>query len=138
MKIGGHNLFAIIAAAIAMYFVEFVIYGLCVPEALYTRLAHIAEADAAASQAKMAFGIMGPLVWALGLSVAVSWRGVKGAGAGASTGALAALLFMLPARFYQFVYGPTGIDFFALDAFHFLFVGAIGGAIIGAWPEGKR
>ena len=137
MRIGGQNVLAIIAAAIAMYLVEFLIYGVLVPGPKYMALSHMTEADGPGNMWKMPFGIIGPLVWAVGLSVANGWRGAKGWQAGAMTGLITSLFFMIAARFYQWGYGPTGLDFYALDAAHFLLVGAIGGAILAMWPAPK-
>lgn len=137
MRVAGHNVLAIIVAAIVMYFVEFLIYGVLVPGPTYQAMSHVADADMTASAAKMPFGIIGPLIWAVGLSVANGWRGAKDWQAGAMTGLLTAAFFMIAARFYQWGYGPTGLDFYALDAVHFLLVGAIGGAILAAWPAPK-
>jgi hypothetical protein len=137
MRIAGHNVFAIVAAAVAMYLVEFLIYGVLVPPPTYQAMAHIAEQDFTASQWKMPFGIIGPLLWAAGLSMAVGWRNASGWQGGAMTGVLTSVFFMIAARFYQWGYGPTGLDFYALDAAHFLLVGAIGGAIVAGWPKPK-
>jgi hypothetical protein len=135
MRIAGHNVFAIVAAAVVMYLVEFLIYGMLVPAPVYQALAHLS--DPVTWQWKMPFGILGPLLWALGLSVANGWRNASGWQAGAMTGVLTGLFFMIAARFYQWGYGPTGLDFYALDAAHFLVVGAVGGAIIAGWPKPK-
>ena len=137
MRVAGQNVLAILAAAVAMYLVEFLIYGVLVPGPTYMALSHMSADDGPANAWKMPFGIVGPLIWAVGLSVANTWRGAKGWQAGAMTGVLTALFFMIAARFYQWGYGPTGLDFYALDAVHFLLVGAIGGAIIAAWPAGN-
>ncbi len=138
MRFAGHNVLAVIVAAIVMYFVEFLIYGVLIPPATYQAMAHVAPGDMEAiGMSKMPFGIIGPLIWAVGLSVANGWRSAKGWQAGAMTGVLTAAFFMIAARFYQWGYGPTGLDFYALDAVHFVLVGAIGGAILAAWPAGK-
>lgn len=137
MRIAGHNLIAIVVAAILMYFVEFLIYGVLIPEDVYRALSHVTAEEGAAMGWKMPFGLVGPLIWATGLSVAMGWRKAEGWQAGAMTGFICALFFMIAARFYQWGYGPTGLDFYALDAVHFLLVGAIGGAVLGAWPKAK-
>lgn len=138
MQLAGHNVLAIIAAAIVMYLIEFVMYGMAVPQETYMALSHLSPEDAAANGWKMPFGIIGPLVWAIGLSVAVGWKGAKGLQAGAMVGVVTSLFFMCAARFYQWGYGATGLDFFALDAVHFLLCGAVGGAIIAGWPASKK
>ena len=137
MRFAGHNVLAIIAAAIAMYFIEFLIYGMLVPGPVYQELSRMSDEQMIEAAKKMPFGILGPLVWAVGLSVANGWRGAKGWEAGAMTGLLTGAFFMIAARFYQWGYGPTGLDFYALDAAHFLLVGAVGGAILAAWPAPK-
>ncbi|MBT9447745.1 MAG: DUF1761 family protein [Hyphomonadaceae bacterium] len=137
MRVAGHNLLAITAAAVAMYLIEFVMYGMAIPPATYMALSHMTAEEGAANGWKMPFGIIGPLIWATGLSIAIGWKGAKGAQAGAMVGAVTAVFFMCAARFYQWGYGPTGLDFYAVDAFHFLLCGAVGGAIIAAWPASK-
>lgn len=137
MKLAGHNVLAILAAAIVMYAIEFLIYGLLVPPITYQKLAHLRVEDLPLNAWKMPFGIVGPLLWATGLSVANTWRGAKGAVAGALTGVLTGAFFMVAARFYQWAYGATGLAFFGLDVAHFIVVGAAGGAILAAWPAGR-
>lgn len=137
MRFAGHNVLAILAAAVAMYFVEFLIYGVLVPPATYQAMAHLDDVDMTGNAWKMPFGIIGPLIWAVGLSIAIGWRGGGGWRLGASTGLVTAATLMIAARFFQWGYGATGLDFFALDAVHFLVVGALGGAIIGGWPAAK-
>lgn len=135
MKIAGHNVLAILAAALVMYAVEFVIYGVLTPPLVYMELARLRVENMPANAWKMPFGVVGPLVWAVGLSAANLWRGSRGLLAGATTGFVISLLFMIPARFYEWAYGQTGLAFYALDAAHFLIVGAIGGAVLAAWPR---
>lgn len=137
MRVAGHNALAIIAAAVVMYLIEFVMYGMMIPAETYRALSHVTAEDAAAGMGKMPFGIIGPLIWAIGLSIAIGWKGAKGWQAGAMVGLVTSLFFMIAARFYQWGYGPTGLDFYALDAVHFLLCGAVGGAIIAGWPAGK-
>jgi uncharacterized membrane protein len=137
MRIAGHNVVAIIAAAIVMYLIEFLIYGVMTPAPVYQALAHISAEDQASNLWKMPFGIIGPLIWAVGLSFANGWRGAKSWQAGAITGLLTGVFFMIAARFYQWGYGPTGLHFYLLDAFHFVVVGVVGGAILAAWPAQK-
>jgi hypothetical protein len=137
MTVAGHNVYSILVAMIAMYFAEFMIYGVIVPPAAYQELALMSDVDVAANGWKMSLGMIGPFVWAIGLSIAIRWRGERGAKAGAVTGLITAAFFMIAARFYQFAYGPSGLAFYALDAAHFLAVGALGGAIIGGWREKK-
>jgi Protein of unknown function (DUF1761) len=138
MRVAGHNVLAIGAAAVVMYLIEFVLYGILVPPETYMGLSLITAEQAAANGWKMPFGILGPLLWAIGLSVAIAWKGAKGWQAGAMVGLVTAAFFMIAARFYQWGYGPTGLDFYALDAAHFLVCGAVGGAIIAAWPAAKK
>ena len=137
MRVAGHNVLAIIAAAIAMYLIEYVMYGVSISRESYMALSHVTAEDSAGNMWKMPFGIIGPLVWATGLSIALGWKGAKGLQAGAMVGVVTSIFFMCAARFYQWGYGPTGLDFFALDALHFLLCGAVGGAIIAAWPASK-
>jgi Protein of unknown function (DUF1761) len=138
MQVAGHNALAVIAAAVAMYLIEFVMYGMAVPQETYMALSYMSAEEAAGNAWKMPFGIIGPLIWAIGLSIAIGWKGAKGWQAGAMVGVTTGFFFMCAARFYQWGYGPTGLDFFALDAVHFLLCGAVGGAIIAAWPATKK
>ena len=133
MRVMGHNVFAILVAAIAIYAIGFVIYGLLIPEEQYMAMAGITEADVAASQWKMPLGVIMPILISVGLSLAVKWRNQTGWMAGAVTGFLMALFFLFAERLYGFVYSAEDGQLLMVDTAHAFVTAIVAGAILGAW-----
>jgi Na+/proline symporter len=86
-----------------------------------------------AGMARMPFGVIPPLLAAIGLSLAVKWRNKAGWMAGATTGALMAVFFAYAVSFYGYVYGPNNLAFMGVSLGHFVVSYAAAGAILGAW-----
>lgn len=131
MRINGINLVACGVAAIAMYAVGAVIYGVAFSD-LWMSLSGYTEQMLAPHMWKMALSPVMPVLGAIGIAVVMRWRGVEGAGAGAVTGAMVFLFFSFASRLYGFTYGPQPLGLLALDSGHLLITHVIGGAIIGA------
>lgn len=81
----------------------------------------------------MPFGLIPPILGAIGLSLAVKWRNAPGWMAGLMTGVFMALCFAFPVSLYSFIYGPNTVEFIAIDLGHFLVCYGVAGAILGAW-----
>jgi hypothetical protein len=125
-------------AALAVYAVGFVIYGLLVPPETWMQWSGItAEAMDAVGMSRMPLSPVMPVMIALGVAVALRWREARGLAAGASTGFIMALLFLVGGRLYSYVYGVEGLTILALDAVHLLLNGVVAGAVLGAWPAPK-
>lgn len=132
MRMMGHNVLAIIVAAIAIYAIEFVIFALAMTPEQYQALSGYA-ADSAAGMARMPFGIIPPVLAAIGLSCAVKWRNKAGWMAGVTTGVIVAICFGVGVSLYSFAYGPNSPAFIGVDLAHFVVAYGVAGAILGAW-----
>lgn len=131
MRMMGHNVLAILLAAIVIYAIEFVIFAVLMTPEQYTAMS--GYPPAADSMARMPFGIVPPLLAAIGLSLAIKWRNAPGLMGGLMTGVIAAICFGLGVSLYSFIYGPNAIAFVAVSAGHFIVCYGVAGAILGAW-----
>ncbi len=133
MRVMGHNVLAIVAAAIAIYAIGFVIYGLLIPAEQYMAMAGLSEDDVAAGQWKMPLGVIMPILIAIGLSLVIKWRNQPGWMAGAMAGFLVALFFLFAERLYGFVYSAEDGQLLMIDSAHAFVTAIVAGAILGAW-----
>lgn len=133
MRVMGHNLLAILVAAIAMYAIGFVFYGLLFSEAWQAASGYTKE-QLDSGMAKMPLGFVIPILLAIGLSLVVKWRNAPGWMGGLTTGLLVAVFLLIAERMYGYVYSPAGGEtLFMIDVAHTLAIAAVGGAILGAW-----
>ena len=133
MRMMGHNVLAIIVAAVAIYAIEYLIFAMLLPGAQYMAMSGYSQASMEAGMARMPFGVIPPILAAIGLSCAVKWRNKAGWMAGASTGAIMAICFGVGVSLYSFVYGPNDAAFVGVNFAHFLVCYGVAGAILGAW-----
>jgi hypothetical protein len=133
MRVMGHNVLAILVAALAIYLIEFVIFAVLMTPDQYMAFTGLNAEQAAAGAARMPFGIVPPLLAAIGLSAVIKWRNASGWMAGLATGAILAILFGFSVGFYGYVYGPHQAEYQAVNLAHFLVCWGAGGAILGAW-----
>ena len=133
MRVMGHNALAIVVAAIVIFAIGAAIYGFVLSEAWIASTGW-SEEEIRTGAAKMPFSAIMPILIAIGLSLAIKWRGRPGWSAGAMTGLLVAVFFLLAQRMYGYVYSPAGGEtWLMIDGLYALLSGVIGGAIIGAW-----
>ena len=131
MRYNGHNVLAIVVAAIAIYLIEFVIFGVVISGDQYTAMVGL-NADQLHAE-RMMFGVIPPVLTAIGLSLAVKWRNAAGLMAGAMTGIWMAIFFAFATSLYPFVYGSNTETFLAVNLAHYLVCYAVAGGILGAW-----
>jgi hypothetical protein len=132
MRFNGHNVLAIVVAAIAIWAIGFLIYVVLFAEQ-WTAWMGLAEADMDKDNGRMPFMVVMPFLQAIGLSLAVKWRNAPGWLGGLTTGLLMAVFFSIAARMYGWVYSFEVNELFGLDSMHFLLTHAVAGAILGAW-----
>lgn len=133
MRVMGHNVLAILVAALAIFGVGFVIYGALLTDAWVASTGWSME-ELQTGASKMPFSPIPSILIAIGLSLAIKWRGRPGWMEGAVTGLLMALFLLIGERFYGFVYAPAGGEvWLAIDALYAVASGFVGGAILGAW-----
>jgi hypothetical protein len=132
MRVMGHNVLAIVAAAVAIWAIGFLIYVVLFAEQ-WTTWMGISEADMDKDNGRMPFMVVMPFLQAIGLSLAVKWRNASGLVGGLTTGVLMAIFFSIAARMYGWVYSFEVSELFGLDSVHFLLTHAVAGAILGMW-----
>jgi hypothetical protein len=133
MRMMGHNVLAIIVAALAIYLIEFVIFTMLVSPEQYMAFTGITQAQVDGGEARMPFGILPPLLAAIGLSLCIKWRNAQTLQGGAMTGLLLAVLFAFGTSLYGYVYGPHTTEYLPVNLAHFLVCWGAAGAILGAW-----
>jgi|CXWL01.1.fsa_nt_gi hypothetical protein len=133
MRIMGHNLLAILVAAIAIYLLEYVIFAVLIPGEQYMAMTGLSAEQGEASMGRMPFGIVMPVLTAIGLSLAIKWHAAAGLAGGVRTALLMAVLFAFSTSMYSYVYGAHTEQFMLVNLGHFLVCYGAAGAIIGAW-----
>lgn len=133
-RIFGHDLLALILAAIAIYAVGFVMYGLLFEE-LWMELAGVSQADYAGQEWKMALSPVMPILTVLALAKLIDISGRSGLGGHLSVGFLAWLGFAFTALMYGWVYGADyPFALFVMDSAHLL-IGTLLAASILVWRK---
>ena len=131
MRVMGHNVLAIVAAAVAIWVIGFLLSVVLFQEQWMTWMG-MTEADASTDNGRMPFMVVMPFLQAIGLSLAVKWRNASGLMGGLTTGVLMAVFFSIAARMYGWVYS-FDVNELYLDSLHFVLTHAVAGAILGAW-----
>lgn len=133
MRLMGHNVFAIIVAALLIYVIEFVIFAVLISPEQYMAFTGVTADQVQGGEARMPFGIIPPLFAAIGLSLCIKWRGAQTLQAGAFTGLILAVLFGFGTGLYGYVYGPHIEAYLPVNLGHFLVCWGAAGAVLGAW-----
>ncbi len=132
MRVGGVNVFAVLAAALAIFAIGFVIYGVLFDE-LWMELAGFTRADAEAEMWRMGLSWIMPLLTAVGLAVVYRRAGVRSLGEAMRVSFVLWLCFSFVVLLYGFVYSDQRPELLAMDSIHLLLNLLVGGAIIAAW-----
>jgi Na+/proline symporter len=132
MRVMGHNVFAIVVAAIAIWAIGFLLYVVLF-QAQWTEWMGVTEEQMEQDNGRMPFMVVMPFLQAIGLSMIVKWRNAPGWMGGAITGVLVAVFISIACRMYGWVYSFERTELFGLDSMHFLLTHAVAGAILGAW-----
>jgi hypothetical protein len=133
MRVMGHNVFAIIVAALAIYAIEFVIFAMLISAEQYMSFTGVTAEQVEGGMARMPFGIIPPVLAAIGLSMVIKWRNAAGWMGGMTTALLMAVLFAFGTSLYGYVYGPHIEAYLPVNLAHFLVAWGVAGAILGAW-----
>ena len=134
MKIMGMNALAILVAAIAIYLIGFLIYGVLVAPADWMAMSRISQEEMdAVGESRMMYGPLMPLATAIGLAVLFKWANVSGLSNGVKWGALVAFASAIPALWYGWVYGVGPCSGPMLDSAHLLIGHMTAGAILASW-----
>ena len=134
MRAGGINWLAALAAAVAIYAIGFVIYGVLVPEEYWMSVSGISkEQMEAVGETRMPFFVVMPLMTAAFLAILFKLGRVVDAATGAKWAAVVALASAIPAVLYGWVYGVGPFDMTLIDSGHLLLGHVAAGTILGAW-----
>lgn len=133
MRSGGINWLAVIAAAIAIYALGFVIYGMLIPEDRMMAMMDISEEDKAVAMSRMPFGVVMPILTAVFMAVLFKWGQVADAMSGVKWATVVALASAVPTMLYGWVYGGIDTNMTMIDCAHLLLGHIAAGAILGGW-----
>ncbi len=123
-----------IGAAVAIYAIGFLIYGLAIPPEKWMAMSGISPAQMeAVGESRMIFSPLMPLLTAVFIAVIFQWGGVSTVSTGVRWAVTIAFASAIPALLYGWVYGVGPIDGTVLDCAHLLLGHAAAGAIIGGW-----
>ncbi len=130
-KIFNVNVLGILAAAVAMFIVGFIFYGLLFSQIWQdARAIELADLEGQ-SPAWMAGGFLLELIVACGLAWVLKLRSANGLMQAVTTGVTLWLLIGLPLTAYEFIYGPVhSIPGFLVDAGHRLVTFGVGAAVL--------
>jgi hypothetical protein len=134
MRIAGMNALAILVAAIAIYLVGFVIYGMLVPQDSWMAMSGISKEQMdAVGMSRMPYGPVMPIMTAIGLAILFKWGNVAGMANGIKWAIAVACASALPAVWYGWVYGVGGCTISLIDSAHLLVGHVVAGAILASW-----
>lgn len=133
MRSGGINWLAVLVAAIAIYAVGFVIYGLLIPEESWMAMSGMTEAEKSVGMSRMAFSPLMPILTAAFMAILFKWANVSSASDGAKWAVVVALASAVPTILYRWVYGGGSTDVALIDCAHLLVGHIAAGAILGSW-----
>ena len=134
MRAGGFNWAAVLAAAIAIYAIGFVIYGLALPADRWMAMSGITQAEMdAVGTSRMIYSPLMPILTAVFLAVILQWGGVSTISTGVKWAVTIAFASAIPTVLYGWVYGVGPIEATVIDGAHLLLGHAAAGAILGGW-----
>lgn len=128
----GHNGLAIVAAAIAIWAIGFLLYVVLF-QAQWLDWMGVAADDMDKDNGRMPVMAVMPFLQAIGLSLAIKWRDRPGWFDGLKVGLMLAVCLTVAGRMYGWVYSFERTELFGLDTLHFLLTHMAAGAILGAW-----
>jgi hypothetical protein len=129
----GDNWLAILAAAVAIYAVGFIIYG-AVFSQLWMKLSGYTKEQLQPHMWKMAISWIMPVLTAIGLALILKSARVDNLATGLMISLEVWFFIVLSTRLYSFVYSPEKPGLLVMDAIHLLLGVLIAGGIISAWP----
>lgn len=133
MRSGGINWLAVIVAAIAIYAVGFVVYGLLVPEESWMAMTGMSEAERSTAMSRMIFSPVMPIMTAVFLAILFKWGSVADATTGIKWAVVVGLASAVPTMLYGWTYGGLSTDMTMIDIGHLVVGHVIAGAILGGW-----
>lgn len=133
MRSGGINWIAVLVAAIVIYAIGFVIYGVMIPEDQLGAMMGITEAEKATAMSRMAFSPLMPILTAAFMAILFRLGSVGDAMTGVKWALVVAFASAIPTMLYGWVYGGDNSSVAMIDCVHLLLGHAAAGAILGGW-----
>lgn len=133
MRAWGINWLAVIVAAVAIYAIGFVIYGLLIPEETWMAMSGMTEAQKEVAMSRMAFSPLMPIMTAVFLAILFKFGQVASVDKGVRWAAIVALASAIPTMLYGWVYGGIATEMTAIDSAHLMLGHVVAGAILGGW-----
>lgn len=130
-KLAGVSLIGVLAAAVAMFFVGFIFYGLVFSDIYMASRGVTADDFADLSPVYMIFGFLIELALAFGLGWLIHRLGVTSLNGAVMTALAVAVLIGWPILAYEFAYNKFhSVPGLMLDWAHLLVTFTVGGAIV--------
>jgi hypothetical protein len=133
MRSGGINWLAVVVAAIVIYAIGFVIYGVMLSPEANMAMSGMTEAEKATAMSRMIYSPVMPIMTAAFIAVIFKWANVSGAMNGAKWAVVIGLASAVPTMLYGWVYGGLSTDMTMVDCSHLLLGHIAAGAILGGW-----
>ena len=133
MRSGGINWLAVIAAAVAIYAIGFVMYAMLIPMESWMAMTGMTPDEKALAESRMMFSPILPILTAAFMAVLFKWGQVADAVAGVKWAVVVGLASAVPALLYGWVYGGADTSMTMIDCAHLLLGHIAAGAILGAW-----
>lgn len=133
MRSAGINWMAVVAAAVVIYAIGFVMYGLLIPEESWMAMSGITEAEKEIGMSRMMYSPLMPVLTAVFMAVIFKWGAVDDLVSGVKWGAMIALASAIPTLLYGWVYGGGDTNMAMIDVAHLWLGHVAAGAIIGGW-----
>jgi hypothetical protein len=131
MRIFGLKLLPVFVAAICVYAVGALIYAVLFSDQ-WMVLSGYTEESFKGNEWRMGLSPIMPILITLGVGLLMKAQSITGLGGGLKLGALVGLLFLVPARMYNFAYGIEPPALLGIDSLHLVLNGIVAGAILGA------
>lgn len=129
-RLMGVNLLGVLLAALVMFFVGFIFYGMLFTDIWMTARGYTPNMFEDQSGAWMGVGFLIEIVLALALGWLLKAKGVSSLGSAVGVGVCAAILFGFPLLSYEFAYGAHhSVPGLLVDWGHIL-VGFVAGAAV--------
>jgi len=134
MRVCGIHWVAALVAAVAIYMVGFLIYGVLMTPQEWMAGAGITQEEMdAVGMSRMLYSPIIPLMTAFGMAFLFKWAGVSGLANGVKWAVLIALMSAIPTLLYGWVYGVGPGYATLIDCGHLLAGHVVAGAILASW-----
>jgi len=134
MRMCGIHVGAALVAAVAIYMVGFLVYGVLMAPEDWMAGAGITQAEMeAVGMSRMPYSPIMPIMTAFGMAFLFKWAGVSGLANGVKWAVLIALMSAIPTLLYGWVYGVGPLHATLIDCGHLLAGHVVAGAILASW-----